>query len=490
MAKGWKQRGVGEKIVVLVAFATAAAVILVTAAMLAQTLLQLRRISREFMLAEAKMYSVHLAAPLAFGDDEAARDTLKSLQIVPAIVVGKVFDVEGNIFARLRESEKVSPISADLPMGASNDGEYTRVAQPVMHNGERLGTVVLVYDNSFLLRQTLIDSLVAVLIACFAIAGSVLVSMKLRRTITDPVDELHQTATRVSRHDDYSARAKKISNDEFGELTNAFNQMLDHIQQQAHAINQTNDELRSSNEEMEQFVYTVSHDLKSPLVTITGFVGLLREDLKSGDSDDIEDSLEHIEKASHKMGALIEDLLQLSRVGRMEYHRERLDVAAITSEVVANLDLMIEQRQATVALDDDLPPVWADRKRLTQLLQNLLENALKYGCPEPGMTIRISGKQIGGATELVISDEGPGIEPQYHERVFGLFQRLENTDMPGTGIGLAIARRIAETHSGSIRVSSQPGMGCRFIVSLPEPATDKAAESSTQRSQQSRARTR
>ncbi len=470
MFHGWKTRSVGSKIVLLVTLASATAVVLVTVVMLTQTLVRLRQVSRGFMISEARMYSVHLAAPLAFDDPQAAEETLQSLTTVPYIVVAKVFDADGDIFANLHEAQGMAPISASVPLGLTSRGRYILAAQPIDVDKRRIGTVVLVYDTTFLNRKAMIDSLIAVLIAGVAIAFSMLLALRLRRTITAPVDELINTARKVSGSEDYSARATKISDDEFGDLTQTFNEMLGRIQLQADAIREANAELRASNEEMEQFVYTVSHDLKSPLVTISGFTGLLREDMKAGSEEDIADSLTHIEKASHKMGALIEDLLQLSRVGRMQYHLQWVDVHDAVAEVVANLDHLIEERQATISVADDIPPVWADRQRFLQLWQNLIENALKYGCPSLDQCVEIGGRTRGDAIELFIRDHGPGIAPQYQDRVFGLFQRLAASDQPGTGIGLTIAKRIVEAHQGTIRIESKPEQGCIFTVAFPLPA--------------------
>jgi signal transduction histidine kinase len=225
-------------------------------------------------------------------------------------------------------------------------------------------------------------------------------------------------------------------------------------------------QLRASNEELEHFAYLASHDLQEPLRTITSYVGLL--DSRLGDKlDDRERSwLGFVSEGAARMSQLITDLLEYSRTGRA---RED-DGATIALDdawdlAVANLQHAITDTGATVKRGE-LPTVLAQPREMTSMLQNLIGNGLKYR-GEAAPIVRASAEQRNGRWEIAISDNGIGIEPRFHERVFGLFQRLHTSEeYPGTGMGLAIVKKIVESNGGSVRVESTPGEGSTFIVTL------------------------
>jgi signal transduction histidine kinase len=225
-------------------------------------------------------------------------------------------------------------------------------------------------------------------------------------------------------------------------------------------------QLRASNQELEHFAYLASHDLQEPLRTITSYVGLL--DSRLGDKlDDRERSwLGFVSEGAARMSQLITDLLEYSRTGRA---RED-DEATIALDdawdlAVANLQHAIADAGATVERGE-LPTVQAQPREMTSMLQNLIGNGLKYRGEAPPI-VRASSAQHNGRWEIAISDNGIGIESRFHERVFGLFQRLHTAEeYPGTGMGLAIVKKIAESNGGSVRVESTPGEGSTFIVTL------------------------
>jgi|GEM_PF-3892281 len=252
------------------------------------------------------------------------------------------------------------------------------------------------------------------------------------------------------------------------------------LTQLAVRLSEANREWQLKNRELEQFVYTVSHDLKAPLVTCRGFVGLLREDLADGKMDDVNDSLERIQNATQRMQLLIEDLLQFSRIGRICSEPEQIDMVALLKDLQADLTVQLQQADAQLEIAPDLPPCHADRRRMIEVFENLIVNAIDYGCPEPGAVIQVGG-QTGppGEVRYFVRDSGPGIAPEYQERIFGLFNRLQ-TDRKGTGVGLAIVAKIAQIHGGRAWVESRPGQGATFWLSLPD---NRLAENETDRPQ-------
>jgi PAS domain S-box-containing protein len=232
------------------------------------------------------------------------------------------------------------------------------------------------------------------------------------------------------------------------------------------ALKNTNEELEQKNREMEQFVYTVSHDLKSPLVTMMGFVGLLLEDLKAGRHEETIESAERIQRGAQRMSEMINDLLQLSRVGRVQNELEWVDVTALVHEIGADLAERMGEAGVVLRIQEEMPRVMADRTRLGEVFENLLTNAIKYAASGDAPQIVVGSVTMPGQIRFFVRDNGPGIEPKYHNRIFGLFQRL-NTNQEGTGMGLTIVARIMQAHGGRCWVESTLGTGATFWLALP-----------------------
>ena len=235
--------------------------------------------------------------------------------------------------------------------------------------------------------------------------------------------------------------------------------------------------LEAKNVELERFTFTVSHDLKSPLVTIRGFLGFVRQARIDGRFEDMDEDLGRIDAAADKMGRLLDELLELARVGRVVNPPERCCLDDLTREVLSLTAAKIREAGAEVFIADNLPMIYGDRLRLRMVLQNLIENAVKFSRPGIRPRICVEGhSRLGadGQTESVfeVSDNGLGIEVEQLDHVFGLFKRL-HAEIPGTGVGLALVRRIVEAHRGKVWVESGgPGRGSRFIVCLPDPGSN------------------
>ncbi|HZM21153.1 MAG TPA: ATP-binding protein [Anaerolineales bacterium] len=229
-------------------------------------------------------------------------------------------------------------------------------------------------------------------------------------------------------------------------------------------------ELAAKNAELERFTYTVSHDLKSPLVTINGFLGYLEQDAASGNMDRFKTDSQRIHAAVNKMQGMLGELLELSRIGRLVNEPEIIPFGDLVSAAMELVHGQIEAGGITVDLQPKLPAVYGDRQRLTEVLQNLLDNASKFMGDQTNPRIEIGqhGKEDGKAV-FYVKDNGVGIEPDYHEHIFGLFNKL-NSKAEGTGIGLALVKRIIEVHGGRIWVESEVGAGSTFLFTLPQSA--------------------
>jgi PAS domain S-box-containing protein len=226
-------------------------------------------------------------------------------------------------------------------------------------------------------------------------------------------------------------------------------------------------ELKRSNEELEQFAYVASHDLQEPLRMVSGYTQLLKR--RHGDKLDAEAN-EYIDFAVDgvkRMQALITDLLAFSRLNTRGKEFKPVDLNDVAKQAVGNVQASIEESKAKVKIGD-LPKVSGDRTQLVQLVQNLLSNALKFRRPDVQPSIELSAKRDGATWLVSVSDNGIGIEPEYREKVFVIFQRLHGRDQyPGTGIGLSICKKIVERHQGRIWIEDREGDGTTFTFSLP-----------------------
>ena len=225
-------------------------------------------------------------------------------------------------------------------------------------------------------------------------------------------------------------------------------------------------ELRNRNKEIEQFIYTVSHDLKSPIVTITGFLKYLEKDLQDNKVDKALDSLKRIGGASGKMTRLVQDLLEFSRTGHLKLDIKNLDLKRLISTVLEERKVYIEEKKVKVILED-LGMIHGDEDRLRQVFENLVGNALKHAFngENPCLIIGIADEDPSTKT-FYVKDNGPGIPKEYQETVFRLFQRLDTDDTEGTGVGLAIVQKIISLHEGKVWIESEKGRGSTFFVKL------------------------
>jgi light-regulated signal transduction histidine kinase (bacteriophytochrome) len=229
---------------------------------------------------------------------------------------------------------------------------------------------------------------------------------------------------------------------------------------------QAEEELRRSNEELERFAYVASHDLQEPLRTVASYVQLLSRRYRDRLDADAVDFIDFAVGGVRRMQHLIEDLLAFSRVGTRGAPPVPTEMQAVFEETLASLHAALHESSATVTADP-LPLVLADESQLAQLLTNLIGNALKFRGEEPPRA-HVGAERTGRMWTISVQDNGIGIASEYFERIFVIFQRLHSREeYVGTGVGLAICKKIVERHGGRIWVESTPGQGARFSFTLP-----------------------
>ncbi len=286
-------------------------------------------------------------------------------------------------------------------------------------------------------------------------------------------------------YNDALQKVKRMSVEQFKEVCNALfliagqlsNMALQNIQQARHITEKQKasqerelliNQLQEKTSELERFIYTVSHDLKSPLITISGFLGFLKEDFRNNDEAEFNSTISRISLASERMKQLLDELLELSRIGRKTNPSEKVNLNALVHEVIDVISGRIQEFAAVVEVDPDLPEVMVDRRRILQVYENLIDNAVKFSSgqatpPHIIVGVRRNEKEL----LLFVADNGIGIETHYSGKIFELFEKLDPRSS-GTGVGLAIVKRVIEVHGGRIWVESA-GIGCgtTFCFTLP-----------------------
>jgi PAS domain S-box-containing protein len=241
-------------------------------------------------------------------------------------------------------------------------------------------------------------------------------------------------------------------------------QLESNVADRTEELHTANVELARSNKELEQFAYVASHDLKEPLRMVASYTQLLENKLKDSLDEDSRTFMGYVVDGVTRMNKLIDDLLSYSRVGRSETGMKPVHCKKVADSVVADFALVIAEMKARVDVGD-LPTVFGNETELRELFQNLLQNSLKFHGSQPP-EIRISAEKKDRWV-FSVKDNGIGISPEFHEKIFVLFQRLNDRRLyPGTGIGLAICKKIVERHDGEIWVESQPGQGATFLFTL------------------------
>ncbi|HET9947507.1 MAG TPA: ATP-binding protein [Longimicrobiales bacterium] len=459
-----------------------------------------RRRAREGLAARSRIVALNSTAALAFYNQEDARETLASLRADPEVVAAALYDRDGALFASYPDD--VAPdLLPDSPEadGYRFDGGLLVAFEPVFVTpDDRLGTLYLATGVGSLYRAIRLSGAIGATVFALSLLAVYTLSRVFQGTISLPIRKLAESARVVSSQGDYSVRAPEVSGGELGELTRAFNLMLARIEEQDGALKESKEalegyaaeleqrvaertraleesksrleryaaQLETANRELDAFAYSVSHDLRAPLRSIDGFSHILLEDYAEKLDDDGRDCLTRVRAATQRMGTLIDDLLELSRITRAEMHLQEVDLSRMADEIAAELRASNPGRSAEFRIAPGLVAN-GDRRLLRVALANLLGNSWKYTSRRPDPVIELGTVRIDGELVFVVRDNGAGFDMKYADKLFGEFQRLHSAaEFEGTGVGLATVRRIVERHGGRIWAEGEVDQGASFYFTL------------------------
>jgi signal transduction histidine kinase len=436
-----------------------------------------------------EIIAANSTAALAFQNEADAGAVLSALRVDPHMAGACLYDREGRVFARYPVGAPTASFpAAPQPEGSRFEGGYVVVFLPVVQGDRRLGTVYLKSDLSAMSERFRLYAALVVFVFTGSVALAFALSTRLQKRIAGPILDLAGTARSISEQKDYALRARKRSDDEIGQLTDSFNDMLAQIQERDTALRKTEGEIRklnveleqrvadrttqleAANKELESFAYSVSHDLRAPLRSIDGFGQVLVEDFGDRLGDEGRGPLQRIRAATQRMGQLIDDLLRLSQVTRSEIRSERVDLSLLARRVAGEARQREPERSVAVAVAEG---VFAegDARLLGVVFENLIGNAFKFTSKQPKPRIEFGVDRDGGRPVYFVRDNGAGFDMAYAGKLFGAFQRLHSAaEFHGTGIGLATVQRIIHRHGGRVWAEGTVDGGATFSFTLGKGA--------------------
>lgn len=349
-------------------------------------------------------------------------------------------------------------------------------SREIRNDAGLLGKLAIEISDDALVSATVESRNLGISIAIAGMVIIAIVGLAVGMLLTRRLAIVTNAANRFA-NGELNARASIDGQDEIGELGTTFDKMAENLENMRVEAEDLIAELSSKNTQLERFTYTVSHDLKTPLVTVRGFAGMLEKDLDDGNTEAVKKDLQYILSGTETMANLLEDLLRLSQIGHVANQMETVSLDSVFEDASRSLQGPIADINAEIIIQPDMPQVYADRTQMHEVAMNLLQNALKFSATGVPTRIEVSARKTGNSVECCVEDNGIGIDPEYHEQIFGLFNRLDQS-YEGTGIGLSLVKGIIEAHQGSIRVeSSGDQTGSRFYFTLPLGIPAASAES-------------
>jgi len=460
-------RSFGDKVSWLVTLTSGVAILAVCFLLAVIEYANLRRETLASLESQTMLVAMNSGAPLAFADRYSAAEALDAFRARPAVASATLFDVNGTAFATYRRGGETPA----TPLAVAFTERWVRQVAPVEDRGQMLGRIEVTYDLRDMQVHLWRSLLLSALVSLAAVATVYLFSLRIKHVLVKPIALLGQTARQISETKDFSLRATKVSEDELGIFTDSFNGMLEQIQKQDREIQASRLEALQASQLKDEFLATLSHELRTPMTPILGWAQILQR--SSNDPAKVLQAAEVIERNARAQNRIVDDLLDMSRIisGKVRLDVRLTDLGAV---VDAALDTVAAAAQARgIVLEKDLEPgmprVRADPHRLQQVLWNLLSNAIKF--TGSGGQVCVLARRVGANVELAVRDTGQGIAAGFLPYVFERFRQADSSNTrqhAGLGLGLAIVKELVELHGGSVRAESAGrGLGSTFTVRLP-----------------------
>lgn len=421
---------------------------------------------REELKTIAEIVGANGVPALKFNDREDALEILSSLKAYPTMKSAYLLNMKGGVLAEyLRAGETLeAPVISLQNEFQKIQSDTLAVLHKVRFQGKLLGGLYLISDLSDFAERRAAASLRGSVVGITFFFLSVLLAYQFQKFLTHPIKELGSTMQRITLNKNFTERAEKSSIREFQLLEDSFNSMLEQIEKKDQELADKINQLERANKELDQFVYVASHDLKAPLRAVENLARLVERATQELLPPDKHEYLELMQSRVKRMEALLDDLLSYSRVGRVATPVVTVDCNQLLRDIVALFDPPVS---FTISIQNNLPVLRAQRAPLEQVFRNLIGNALKHhGRPEG--KIVITGIDEGEYIRFAVSDDGPGIPAEYHEKVFQMFQTLKPRDeVEGSGMGLALVKKVVEDQGGQVTLQSEVGKGSCFTFTWP-----------------------
>jgi signal transduction histidine kinase/ActR/RegA family two-component response regulator len=478
MIQRWLNRlhSFGDKLSWLLMLTSGGAIIAVCLALAILDYLDMRREALASLHAQAMIVAMNSGAPMTFGDPASAEEALEAFRFRPGVAEATLFDLRGTPFARYVGAHTAPPALPAQPPGLSRIDRWAVLVLPIEEHQQVLGRLQVVFDLDRTRLRLWRSLLLAGAVTVLAVGLVYLFSRAILTILMRPIAALGRTVEQVAATKDYALRAEKISDDELGAFTDAFNAMLIQIQQQDQELQTARAEAEAASRLKDEFLATLSHELRTPLSPILGWAQILRR--VAGDDPRLQQAAQVIERSARCQTQIVDDLLDMSRIvsGKLRLELQPVELCEVIEAALDTVRSAAEGKQVELLCQLESAVVRGDPHRLQQVAWNLLTNAIKF--TEPGGQVRISLRRGERHATITVSDSGQGIEPAFLPYVFERFRQADSSitrSHGGLGLGLSIARQLVELHGGSVRVSS-PGLGhgAAFSVLLPMQA---AAES-------------
>lgn len=479
----FRDRPIYQKLIWINMLASGTALVAACFAFIGYDLIMFRDSTARALDVQARIIGSNNITPVLFDDPASSEATLEPLRSAPNIVAAGVYSASGQALATYSRDgrELQAPLLADL------SGE-TRVRQlgyktislerAIITDGKQIGVVYIVADFTGIGDRLRRYAGIAAVILAISMLAALLISRLFQKGVASPIMELAKITKIVSGNKDYSIRASPPkTHDEIAVLIEGFNEMLEQIQERDAALQKGREELEDrverrthelsvANTELEAFSYSVSHDLRAPLRSIDGFCQVLLEDYADKLDANGQNCLQRVRGASQRMSVLIDDMLNLARISRAEMRREPLSLTAIASNVANELKSHQPERDVDFVIEEGLSAE-GDARLLRVAIENLLGNSWKYTSNHARARIEFGRDNANGRPVYYVRDDGAGFDPEYSERLFGVFQRLHKaSEFPGTGVGLATVQRIIRRHGGNIWAKGAVEKGATFYFTL------------------------